>query len=176
MNADAQAQISYRDEMFKQIRENLISFGVGAVLFLTALGLIGYGIKDQVALVAHNQWENIQDYAGSFAPVSLPEEQSLIADSFKDPSVNYISPGFSIDMATPTPQASPVVDMGQISAIKTGPVTYKQNKYIVKQGDSLGSIAEAVYGDRNAWVTIANANNLASPDLIEVGMELVIPR
>lgn len=67
-------------------------------------------------------------------------------------------------------------DNGQISAISSSKVTYVKNKYIVKKGDSLASIALSVYGDRDAWVRIAQANKLASPDKIEVGMELVIPR
>jgi len=176
MNTDVPVQISYREEVLKQIRSNLLSFSVGTALFFTAIGLIGYGVRDQISLVAQNQWETIQDYAQSFTPVAAPTETLLIENSFKDPTVNFISPGLSKYTETRTPQISPFVDNGQISAIQTGPVTYKLNKYIVKEGDSLASIAQEAYGDRNAWVTIAKANNLASPDLIEAGMELVIPR
>ncbi|PIP85731.1 hypothetical protein COW83_02705, partial [Candidatus Collierbacteria bacterium CG22_combo_CG10-13_8_21_14_all_43_12] len=83
-----------------------------------------------------------------------------------------------IDNATPNqvPKDKELDINGQISAISSGRVTYTKNKYIVQRGDSLASIAQKVYGDKNAWVRIAQANNLASPDLIEVGMELVIPR
>ena len=84
-------------------------------------------------------------------------------------SIDYISPikpssGMKID------------ENGQISAISSSKVTYTKNKYIVQRGDSLATIAQQVYGDREAWVRIAKANNLASPDNIEIGMELVIPR
>jgi len=47
---------------------------------------------------------------------------------------------------------------------------------VVQPGDSLSIIAQKVYGDRYAWTRIMNANNLATPDSIEAGMVLVIPR
>ena len=49
-------------------------------------------------------------------------------------------------------------------------------RYTVQLGDSLSIVAQKVYGDLNAWPRILDANNLVSPDLIEVGMVLVIPR
>ena len=52
----------------------------------------------------------------------------------------------------------------------------KSQEYTVQLGDSLSIIAQKVYGDLYAWPKILEANNLASPDLIEVGMVLVIPR
>jgi len=58
----------------------------------------------------------------------------------------------------------------------TKQVTYKQNKYVIKRGESLADVAEQVYGDKNAWVRIANANGIKDPDHIEVGMVLIIPR
>lgn len=54
--------------------------------------------------------------------------------------------------------------------------TIQPEKYTVQPGDSLSIIAQKVYGDLYAWPKILEANNLASPDLIEVGMVLVIPR
>jgi len=61
---------------------------------------------------------------------------------------------------------------------KKQPVTkqVQPEKYTVQLGDSLSIIAQKVYGDLYAWPKLMDANNLASPDLIEVGMVLVIPR
>ena len=50
------------------------------------------------------------------------------------------------------------------------------NKYTVQQGDTLWSIAESQTGSGYNWESVANANNLSSPDEIEVGMELTIPK
>jgi nucleoid-associated protein YgaU len=50
-------------------------------------------------------------------------------------------------------------------------------KHIVKPGDTLSSIAARTLGSRAKWSAIfeANRDKLASPDALEVGMELVIP-
>ena len=49
--------------------------------------------------------------------------------------------------------------------------------HIVKEGDSLSSIAFEVYGDPNAYLKIYNANKdvLASPDQLTKGVSLKIP-
>ena len=46
--------------------------------------------------------------------------------------------------------------------------------YIIKEGDTLWSIAESSYGSGYKWVDIADANNLSTSD-IEVGQEITIP-
>ncbi|KKP61272.1 MAG: hypothetical protein UR56_C0015G0013 [Candidatus Roizmanbacteria bacterium GW2011_GWC2_34_23] len=66
--------------------------------------------------------------------------------------------------------------VGDISTIASSQVTYVENKYIVQPGDSLSIIAQKVYGDLFAWPGIMNANNLSTPDAIEPGMVLIIPR
>lgn len=75
------------------------------------------------------------------------------------------------------PQVAPrQPTVGDISSIATSQVTYVENKYIVQPGDSLSIIAQKVYGDLFAWPGIMNANNLTSPDSIQAGMVLIIPR
>jgi len=75
------------------------------------------------------------------------------------------------------PQVTPrQTTVGDVSSISTDQVTYVENKYIVQPGDSLSIIAQKVYGDLFAWPSIMNANNLATPDSIEAGMVLIIPR
>lgn len=94
-------------------------------------------------------------------------ENNVIEKVLVDDSVNYISP---------SPGMIKKEADGQISAIQTDQVTYKEDKYIVQLGDTLRIIAMQVYGDPEAYAPIMKVNNLSSPDLIEVGMELVIPR
>lgn len=75
------------------------------------------------------------------------------------------------------PQVTPrQPTIGDISATSTSQVTYVENKYVVQPGDSLSIIAQKVYGDLYAWTQIMNANNLVTPDNIEAGMVLIIPR
>lgn len=84
-----------------------------------------------------------------------------------------ISAGQKLIIPQVTPRQPTV---GDISAIATSQVTYIEDKYIVQPGDSLSIIAQKVYGDLFAWPRIMNANNLMTPDSIEAGMVLIIPR
>lgn len=75
------------------------------------------------------------------------------------------------------PQVTPrQPTIGDISATSTSQVTYVENRYVVQPGDSLSIIAQKVYGDLYAWTRIMNANNLVTPNIIEAGMVLIIPR
>jgi nucleoid-associated protein YgaU len=47
--------------------------------------------------------------------------------------------------------------------------------YTVQPGDNLSKISKRYDGDANKYPVIAQANNLADPDKIKVGQELVIP-
>lgn len=50
-----------------------------------------------------------------------------------------------------------------------------QRTYTVERGDSLSKIAKQFYGNGNDYMRIAQANNIANPDLIHPGQVLVIP-
>ena len=50
------------------------------------------------------------------------------------------------------------------------------SSYTVVHGDNLWDIAVRAYGDGYKWVEIANANDLANPNLIHTGNLFVIPR
>ena len=47
--------------------------------------------------------------------------------------------------------------------------------YIVQPGDTLFGIAAREYGDGDLYPVIARMNNLANPDLIFAGQELLVP-
>ena len=55
----------------------------------------------------------------------------------------------------------------------------EEDSYTVKEGDTLWSIAEEVYGDPYQWPEIAESNDLEKTDagetLIEIGQKLNIP-
>lgn len=52
--------------------------------------------------------------------------------------------------------------------------TVKTTTYIVKKGDTLYSIAKRLTGNGSNCYAIANQNNIANPNLIQVGQKLVI--
>ena len=47
--------------------------------------------------------------------------------------------------------------------------------YVVQRGDTISSIATAVYGDPTRWRAIAQINGLTNPRRIEAGTVLNIP-
>ena len=49
-------------------------------------------------------------------------------------------------------------------------------RYTVKEGDTLGSIAQRYYNDPSRFTDIAEASGIQNPDLIQVGQELTIPQ
>lgn len=53
--------------------------------------------------------------------------------------------------------------------------TEATQKHVVAKGESLWKIAESFYGDGYKWVEIAKANNIETPNSIEVGQELSLP-
>jgi nucleoid-associated protein YgaU len=48
--------------------------------------------------------------------------------------------------------------------------------HVVRDGDSLQSIAYAMYGDPTRWRTIAEANGIDDPLAVRRGRTLSIPR
>ena len=48
-------------------------------------------------------------------------------------------------------------------------------RWVVKQGDSLWSIATKEYGDPSDWRLIAEANGIDNPRILHPGQEIVIP-
>lgn len=48
-------------------------------------------------------------------------------------------------------------------------------RWMVKEGDSLWSIAVAEYGDPGDWRLIADKNNIDNPRFLQPGVEIVIP-
>jgi nucleoid-associated protein YgaU len=52
-----------------------------------------------------------------------------------------------------------------------------EKTYTVQAGDTLGKIAQSLYGDGSRWPEIyeANKDTIADPNRIEVGQELKIP-
>lgn len=61
-------------------------------------------------------------------------------------------------------------------AQQTSQTETEQNKYTVKEGDTLFTIAEAQYKNGDNFTEIAKANNITNPDLIETGQVLEMPK
>jgi putative chitinase len=90
---------------------------------------------------------------------------------------NLVDPGqIEVGQELRLPDA-PVIEIktdAQLAQEQLGKI--EGDKYTVEEGNNLWEIALRSYADGYAWTRIAEANNLANPDLIEVGQELSIPR
>lgn len=65
---------------------------------------------------------------------------------------------------------------GETMETATEPITISGDSYTVQRGDHLWGIAVAAYGDGYQWGKIATANNIETPNWIEVGQVLKLPR
>jgi nucleoid-associated protein YgaU len=65
----------------------------------------------------------------------------------------------------------------RIRARRQGPKQEEMRTYIVQAGDTLAKIAQQLYQDGSRWDEIyeANKDQIADPNVIQVGQELVIP-
>lgn len=114
------------------------------------------------------------------------EKTGDIAGLIEQRQINFISPSADAGAGSLTNPATgekttsdtlSVPEEGQTSSIASGQVTNTSKTYTVQEGDNLAYIAGIMYGDRDAWVRIAEANDiLGNPDAIYAGMVLVIPR
>lgn len=96
-----------------------------------------------------------------------------IATANKLANASLIEPGWKLVLPALTPKEPTA---GQVAPAQTQKVTIKGAQYTVLSGDDLWDIALNAYGDGYAWLRIAQANNLADPNIIHEGNILVIPR
>lgn len=73
---------------------------------------------------------------------------------------------YAVESKTRAVPGVKAIDMSGLSVAGT---------YVVEPGDSLSSIAAAVYGDAGAWPVLAQANRLEPPYSLRVGQTLEVP-
>ena len=61
------------------------------------------------------------------------------------------------------------------AAAAAAPAPAAERRYTVQRGDTLSKIAKEFYGKPGDYMRIAQANNIANPDLIHPGQDLLIP-
>ena len=86
-------------------------------------------------------------------------------------NADYIQVGQVLTIPDVTPIPAPT---GAISAASTE-AKPKEKTYKVAQGDSLWTIAAAMYDNGYKWSDIAKANNVINPDIIYPDTVLTMP-
>ena len=69
----------------------------------------------------------------------------------------------------------PVTDDGYAHDAAVDLSVSSRDRYEVRRGDTLWSIAMNVYGDGKRWPDIAQANRISNPQRLRIGQLLVIP-
>ncbi|MBI4036699.1 LysM peptidoglycan-binding domain-containing protein [Candidatus Daviesbacteria bacterium] len=107
---------------------------------------------------------------------NLDDVNQLISGQVLDiPKLETVASASPSEGPTVSPSETPAPTQVSQGNPTWGPVI-TANTYTVQEGDWLSKIADRAYGDPMAYQKLAQANNIANPDLIEPGMVLTIPR
>ncbi len=87
--------------------------------------------------------------------------------------VLYSADGAAWSSRTETDAPPPPVKEEEV--IEVAPVAVEKKTHTVAAGDTLFNIAKQYLGDGNRYMELAQANNIANPDHIEVGQVITIP-
>ncbi len=161
----------YRKQIKSLVKEkyNYLLTGIFVVAEIGVITVIQFRNKNILGVFTFDSSED--------SPIAVSDVTEEIKNVVVSKSIDYVSPSINKDQRQITSSGlSRPEENGQISAIASGQVTHTEEKYVVKEGDTLATIALQVYGDLNAWVRIAQANNITNPDEVEPGMILIIPR
>ena len=125
-------------------------------------------IQDKGVVLAHINMDGEKLFIQGAAPSEDIKNQVWDKIKAVDASFSDLNCDLSVDSSLPQPPAAAAAvgggDGGRI--------------YTVKSGDTLSKIAKEFYGNANEYPKIfeANKDQLSSPDRINVGQELKIPK
>ena len=191
--------LNYPALFYSTIKEKYISFSLGFIVFLVvSIILFQYALINLKPLTSKIQSKEkaplkkeniiIKEKTNTYTVRSgdqlfviaekiygsgLNMKDIMKVNNITDPNLLEVGQKLIIpDVKSKYPTEGEVSD----TAAKTDKVTLKGEKYVVKAGDTLATIALQAYGDSYSWIKIANANDLSNPNNLEVGKTLIIPR
>ena len=113
-------------------------------------------------------WKIAEKFYGSgYNWVDIVKENSLSSGNLLAVAQELTIPDVSV--------REPTVELPKTGAVASQKIIGGKN-YVVEEGDSLWNIAVRAYQDGFKWAEIAQANDLANPDLIHPGNVLELPR
>ncbi|MBB4952526.1 5'-nucleotidase [Agrobacterium vitis] len=111
------------------------------------------------------------DYIGKHSPYA-PVVNGRVTEVTP---AGYVAPAAQPKTAAAATAVAPTATAPATPAPAAPAASAQPTRYTVVKGDSLWKIAEATYGDGEAWTKIAAANTLRHPNHIEIGEELTLP-
>lgn len=183
--------------LLKSIRlnESTISMVLGALVII----VVGALIFNYFRGVEQPKKEELQpgevkliEEEGELVPEGLPVEYQVekgddlwhIAERFYGSGYNWVDVAQENNLSNPNiiyvdqsltiPRAAVIKPLAaEMTAF--GPVI-EGSQHVVEKGDHLWGIAVRAYGDGFQWTRLAQANNIANPNIINPGDVLSIPR
>lgn len=173
-----------------KLNESLISTLLGAaVVVIVGVLIFNYFSKGQKPASQEELTVEEKETSGaSLAEKELPLKHTVQpGENLWHLAVTYYQNGFQwTKIAEANQLKNPdIITVGQELTIPQIEITASADeematingeKYVVKKGDSLWTIALRAYADPYQWVQIAEANQLTNPNLIHPGNEFVLPR
>ncbi|AKM79289.1 MAG: hypothetical protein UX85_C0007G0013 [Candidatus Beckwithbacteria bacterium GW2011_GWB1_47_15] len=177
-----------------RLKESTISMVLGA-LVVVVVGVLIYNYfaninRPEQPIV--EEGVKLVEEEGELVPEALPTSHTVAAgeDLWKIAQTYYESGYNWVDIAKENKLVNAnLIEVGQELTIPRTPVikvevasepelSILETEYVVVKGDFLWEIAVRAYGDGYRWPEIyeANADQIADPNVIEVGQVLTLPR
>ena len=180
-----------------KLNESTISMILGG-LVVVVVGILIYNYFTSVGKQTGQPLSGDQQLAQELTPKGLPTTHTVAAgEDLWTIAEKYYGSGYNfVDIAAANKLVNPdrllvgqTLEVPQVEArdktteqpteVKITPaMSISANTYTVEKGDTLWGIAVKAYQDGYKWPEIAkaNADKIANPDKIEVGMVLALPR
>jgi nucleoid-associated protein YgaU len=184
-----QQEQALREQMSKELTDKLVAMNLGiegASVRVRARGqahLSGTAksqeAKEKATIFVGNH-EGIAQVDDSAVTVVAPEPPGVLHRVAKGDTLSLIAKKYyGIIMAYPAIAEANTglvknVDAIEVDwAIRVPPLS--GITHTVKAGETLGTIAQTMYGDSKLYVKIAEANKLTNPDVVSIGQVLNVP-
>lgn len=186
--------------------ESTVSMFLGALVVIVAgillYNFFSAPVSEEIGEISEEAVEEytleLTEEEGKFIPQGLPIEHVIsrgehlwkISEKYYGNGYNWVDIAQANDLANPglifsgqkltipkvELRVAPQISVGKPSTQVAGAITH--DSYSVAKGDTLWSIAVRAYQDGYQWPKIyqANRGTIDNPDLIEVGMQLTLPR
>lgn len=193
MDEQTALSLNYKQLIVSSLKEKLLYFILGLFVISALSSFLAYSFARKIPLSQRtattqtkivkmqtvNQNDNTytvtegdylwkiaaEKYSNGFLAYEIAK-----ANSITNPSLIYAGQKLII------PKIQNKLVSGQITSVSTLKVTITSPSYTVAEGDYLWDIAEKAYGDGMMWVRIAKVNSISTPDIIPVGLKLILPR
>lgn len=172
---------------------------VAGVLVYNYFSGIGEEAQEEVLEVPTEEYTlQLDEQEGRLVPAGLPVEHAVssgehlwgISEKYYGNGYNWLdiaqvnnlkNPGLIFsgqDLTIPKVALRVPSQIAGASSIASSPDTITEGSYTVVRGDTLWSIAVRAYQDGYQWTRIYQANTdiVSNPDIIEIGMEVTLPR